>query len=110
MVRWNQLGETSSLTNNNKPYYFLESEFKNNSDVNTNRIFTLFNKVIKAVEDLDKTCIKNKHIEIIKSKKTTLIIRQFQDIYVDLWGPKNPSSISSINYMVVLLNEFTRKS
>lgn len=69
------------------------------------------NKAIEDIEELCKTYIKSKYIRIIKSKKTTSTIRQLQEIYIDLWGPNKPSSISASgkNYLAILFDKFTRK-
>ena len=40
----------------------------------------------------------------------TLTTRRLQEIHADLWGLHKPASISGKNYVMLLLDEFTRKS
>lgn len=91
-----ELGETLSLSNN-KSSYFSKSKFKNDSDADTNYTSTSMNKIIEDVEELCKACIESKYTRILKSKKITSIIKHFQEIHADLWGPYKPSSISGKN-------------
>ena len=65
---------------------------------------------INNVEELCKACIKSKHTRIVKSKRMTPTMRRLQEIYADLLGLHKPASISSKNYVALLLDEFTRKS
>ena len=62
------------------------------------------------VEELCETCIKSKHIRIVKSKKMTPTTRRLQEVHADLWGPYEPASISGKSYVALLLDKFTRKS
>lgn len=78
-----KLEETSSLSSD-KLYYSFKPESEDNSDANTNHTPTSINKAIESVEELCKTCIKSKHIRIIKSKKMTSTTRHLQEIHADL--------------------------
>ena len=65
---------------------------------------------IDGVEEFYEACIENKHHRIVKSKRMTPTLKRLQEIHADLWGPHDPASISGKNYIVLLLDEFTRKS
>lgn len=71
-----KLGETLNLSSD-KYYYFSEPKSKDDSDTNTNHIHLPTNKAMEGIEELCKTCIKNKHTKIIKIKKMTLTTRRF---------------------------------
>lgn len=43
----------------------------------------LLNKITESIEDFCNTCIKSKHIKIIKHKAMTSIIQKFEEIYTD---------------------------
>ena len=68
------------------------------------------NKIMESIEDLCDTCIESKHIRIIKHKAMTATVRTLEEIYADLWGPHDPSSISGKSYVGLLLDEYKRMS
>ena len=65
---------------------------------------------IYDIEELYKACIKNKHTRIIKSNRISSKSKKLQEIYNDIWRPHNLASILGKNYVLLLLDEFTRKS
>ena len=86
-----------------------ELEFESDSD-KLSPINKAMELNIDGVEELCEACIKSKYIRIVKSKKMTLITKRLEEIHANLWGSHDPASISSKNYVALLLDEFTRKS
>lgn len=103
-----ELKKISSFSSD-KLYFFSKSESKDNSSTNRNHILAPMNKVIESIKKFYEAYIKSKHIRIIKSKKMISTTKRLQLIHADLCGIYKPSSISGKNYMVLLLDVFTRK-
>ena len=98
------IGPVNNLHSSNS-----EFEFDSNSD----KLFPINKKIelnIDSVEELYEAYIKSKDTRNVKSKKMTLSAKRLQEIHVDLWGPHDPTFISDKNYIVLLVDEFTRNS
>ena len=93
-----------------------KSDFSNSipeSDLDVDKLAPIPNIIelnIDSVEKLWEASIKSKHIKIVKSKRMTLTMRRLQEIYTNLWSQHKPAYILDKNYIVLLLNKFTRKS
>lgn len=81
-----------------------------NSNSNKSTIINKVTDIDKKIAKLCDTCIENKYTRIVKAKRIILITRKFQEIYADLLGLYNSCSLSSRNYIALLLDEFIRKS
>ena len=102
------LGEIIGPINN---LHSSDSKFEFDSD--SNKSFPINKKIelnIDSVEKLYEACIESKDTRNIKSKKITPPAKKLQEIHVNLWGRHNPTFISDKNYIVLLVDEFTRKS
>ena len=88
-----------------------DSELKSDTDVDKpSPINKAMELNIDDVKELCKACIESKYTKIVKSKRMTSTTKRLQEIHADLWGPHRPASISSKNYIALLIDEFTRKS
>lgn len=65
---------------------------------------------MESIKDLYDTYIKNKDTKIIKHKAMTLIVQKFEEVYIDLWCPYDPPSISKKSYVSWLLDKYIQKS
>lgn len=61
------------------------------------------------MEEFCKTCIKNKHIRIVKLKKMIPTTKKLQEIYANLLGSYKLISILGKNYVYLIFNKFTCK-
>lgn len=97
------------LTNFNKDQ---QLSFKLENDNNIDFVVDELALIYKIITIDDKFKLYNTYIEskltrIIKLKKMTLTTQKLQKIHIDLWRLHDPLSLSSRNYITLLLDEYT---
>lgn len=87
----------------------------NNDSACTNTVIEIMMKASKITDfDFDKiceSCMRSKETWVVRQYKlTTPTKEKLEEVYINLWGPHNPPSLSRNVYTAILVCEKTRKS
>lgn len=81
----------AAISNSNNNQFSSNSEADNEKryEPNVDMYITLapLNKIITIIKDFCNTCIKSKHIRIVKYKAMSLIVPKLEEIHINFWGP-----------------------